>query len=110
MADFDLSALMQQAQALQGRLKQMQDEAAAKTVEAQAGGGMVEGCGGRLDAAAEDRNRSRAARLERQADDPGPDRGRVNDGLRRAQDLVTGEMGKLAGPLAGLKLPGTGED
>ena len=29
----------------------------------------------------------------------------VNDGLRRAQELVAQEMGKL-GPLGGLKIPG----
>lgn len=110
MANFDLSALMQQAQALQGRLKQMQDEAAAKTVEAQAGGGMVKVV---VDG---------SMRLRRIEIDPAllssNDRPMiqdlivvaVNDGLRRAQELVQGEMGKLAGPLAGLKLPGMGED
>ncbi len=110
MANFDLSALMQQAQALQGRLKQMQDEAAAKTVGAQAGGGMVKVV---VDG---------SMRLRRIEIDPAllsaNDRPMIqdlivvaiNDGLRRAQELVQTEMGKLAGPLAGLKLPGMGED
>ena len=35
MAQPDLSALLQQAHALQDKLKQMQEEAAAKTVTAQ---------------------------------------------------------------------------
>ena len=41
MAEIDLSALMQQAQELQSRMKEMQDTASARTVEAQSGGGMV---------------------------------------------------------------------
>ena len=41
MAEIDLSALMQQAQALQARMKEMQETASSKTVEAQSGGGMV---------------------------------------------------------------------
>ncbi len=36
-----LDDLMQQAQALQGRMAKMQEEAALKTVEASSGGGMV---------------------------------------------------------------------
>jgi DNA-binding protein YbaB len=34
----------------------------------------------------------------------------VNDGLRQAQNLVAEEMGKIAGPLMGMKLPGMGDD
>ena len=41
MAEIDLSALMQQAQELQLRMKEMQETASARTVEAQSGGGMV---------------------------------------------------------------------
>ncbi len=39
MADF--MKILQQAQQMQGRLQQMQEELAAKTVSASAGGGMV---------------------------------------------------------------------
>jgi nucleoid-associated protein EbfC len=113
MAEFDLSFLMQQAQNLQTKLKQMQEEVAAKTVEAQAGGGMVKVV---VDG---------SMRVRKIEIDPtflaANDRPMlqdlivvaVNDGLRRAQDLATSEMSKLAGPLgplAGLKLPGAGED
>ncbi len=38
---FDLNTMMQQAQQLQQRMLQAQDEAKQKTVEASAGGGMV---------------------------------------------------------------------
>jgi nucleoid-associated protein EbfC len=103
--EFDLSTLMQQAQALQEKFKEMQDAAAAKTVEAQSGGGMVRVT---VDG---------AMRLRRVEIDPAllasNDKAMledllvvaVNDGLRRAQELVAQEMGKL-GPLGGLKIPG----
>jgi DNA-binding YbaB/EbfC family protein len=103
--DFDLSALFRQAQALQEKLKQVQEDAAAKTVEAQAGGGMVHVV---VDG---------AMRVRKVEVDPSllasGDKAMmedlivvaVNDGLRRAQEMVAEEMGKL-GPLAGLKLPG----
>ena len=105
MSQFDLSTLMQQAQALQEKFKEMQDAAAAKTVEAQSGGGMVRVT---VDG---------AMRLRRVEIDPAllasNDKSMledllvvaVNDGLRRAQELVAQEMGKL-GPLGGLKIPG----
>ena len=41
MAQPNLSELLQQAQVLQEKLKQLQEEAASKTVESQSGGGMV---------------------------------------------------------------------
>ena len=105
MADLDLSTLLQQAQALQEKFKEMQEAAAAKTVEAQSGGGMVRVT---VDG---------AMRLRRVEIDPAllasNDKAMledllvvaVNDGLRRAQELVAQEMGKL-GPLGGLKIPG----
>jgi DNA-binding YbaB/EbfC family protein len=105
VSQFDLSTLMQQAQALQEKFKEMQEAAAAKTVEAQSGGGMVRVT---VDG---------AMRLRRVEIDPAllasNDKAMledllvvaVNDGLRRAQELVAQEMGKL-GPLGGLKIPG----
>jgi DNA-binding YbaB/EbfC family protein len=105
VSQFDLSTLMQQAQALQEKFKEMQEAAAAKTVEAQSGGGMVRVT---VDG---------AMRLRRVEIDPkllaSNDKAMledllvvaVNDGLHRAQELVAQEMGKL-GPLGGLKIPG----
>lgn len=105
MAQLDLSALMQQAQAMQEKLKKMQEEAAAKTVEAQAGGGMV-----RVVADGSLRIRSitvDAALLAANDREMLQDLivVAVNDGLRKAQEMVADEMGKL-GPFGGLKLPG----
>src|ERR1700736_2510179 len=104
MAEIDLSALMQQAQALQARMKEMQESASSKTVEAQSGGGMVRVV---VDG---------AMRVRKIEIDPSivatNDKAMmedlivvaVNEGLRRAQELVAQEMGKL-GPLAGINLP-----
>jgi DNA-binding YbaB/EbfC family protein len=100
----DLSSLMQQAQALQSRMQEMQEAAAAKTVEAQSGGGMVRVIVDgsirvrkiELDAgivAANDKSMLEDLILVA-----------VNDGIARAQKMLAEEMGKL-GPLGGLTLP-----
>jgi nucleoid-associated protein EbfC len=105
VAEIDLSALMQQAQALQARMKEMQDTAASKTVEAQSGGGMVRVV---VDG---------TMRLRKIEIDPAivaaNDKSMledlilvaVNDGMARAQKMLADEMGKL-GPLSGLQIPG----
>lgn len=109
MADFNLADLLQQAQALQEKLKEMQEQAAARTVEAESGGGMV-----RVTA-------DGSMRVRRITIDPAligaNDKPMledlivvaVNDALARARNMVAEEMGKL-GPLGGFKIPGLGED
>jgi hypothetical protein len=102
---FDLSSLMKQAQALQEKFKQTQDEVASKTVEATAGGGMVQ-------VVADGAMRIRSIRIDL-AMLAANDRemlqdlvaAAVNEGLRRAQEMVTREMSKLA-PFGGMNLPG----
>lgn len=102
---FDISALMKQAQAMQERLKRIQDEAAQKTVEASAGGGMVR-------AVVDGSLRVRRIEIDQKLLGAG-DKSMiedlivvaVNDGLRRAQELVAEEMRKLS-PLGALNLPG----
>ncbi len=108
MAEIDLSALMQQAQALQERFKQMQEEAASKTVEAQSGGGMVR-------VVADGSMRVRKIEVDPAliaADDKAMMEDlitvAVNEALSRAQNLVADQMGKL-GPMAGFKIPGFGD-
>ncbi len=105
MPEFDLSALMQQAQAMQEKLKQLQEEAATKTVSADAGGGMVRATA------------DGAMRLRKIEIDPAliaaNDQAMledlivvaVNEALNRAQALMAQELGKAA-PFPGLKLPG----
>ena len=108
MAQPDLSALLQQAHALQDKLKQMQEEAASKTVTAQSGGGMVRVT---VDGAMNVRRLEIDPSLLA-ADDKAMLEDlivvAVNEGIRQAQRLVAEEMGKLAG-VAGFKLPGSGE-
>ena len=110
MAQPDLSALLQQAQALQEKLKQMQDEASAKTVSAQSGGGMVKVV---VDGSMQVRKVELDPALLKSNDKEMLEDlivVAVNDGLRQAQSLVAQEMGKLAGPFAGLKIPGLGDE
>lgn len=107
VADMDLSALLQQAQALQEKFKQMQEQAAAKTVEAQSGGGMVRVV---VDGSMQVRKIEIDAAVLAANDKAMLEDlivVAVNDGLRRAQEMVAQEVGKL-GPLGGLKLPGFG--
>ena len=109
MAEIDLSALMQQAQELQSRMREMQETASARTVEAQSGGGMVRVVVDgslrirkiEIDAAIVAANdKSMLEDLILVA---------VNDGMARAQKMLADEMGKL-GPLQGLQIPGFGTE
>ena len=105
MAQFDLSSLLQQAQAMQEKFKQMQEEIALKTVQAEAGGGMVQ-------VMADGSMRVRSIQIEPSllaANDKEMLQdllvAAVNDALRRAQDLFTQEMGKLSS-LGAINIPG----
>jgi len=109
VAEIDLSALMQQAQELQLRMKEMQETASARTVEAQSGGGMVRVVVDgslrvrkiEIDAAIVAANdKSMLEDLILVA---------VNDAMARAQKMLADEMGKL-GPLRGLQIPGFGTE
>src|ERR1035441_4958595 len=103
MAEIDLSALMQQAQELQSRMKEMQETASARTVEAQSGGGMVRVVVDgslrvrkiEIDAAIVAANdKSMLEDLILVA---------VNDGMARAQRMLADEMGKFgADPVFGI--------
>lgn len=103
--EFDFSAMLRQAQALQEKLKQMQIEAAEKTVEAQSGGGMVR-------VVVDGTMRVRKIEIDPAIAAAG-DKAMmedlitvaVNEGLRRAQELMAEEMTKL-GPMAAMGLPG----
>jgi DNA-binding YbaB/EbfC family protein len=102
---FDLSALMKQAQALQEKFKQTQEDLAEKTVEAASGGGMVHVVidGGMRVRSIQIDPALLAANDKEMLQDLIT--GAVNAGLERAQEMVTQEMSKLA-PMGGLNLPG----
>jgi DNA-binding YbaB/EbfC family protein len=100
-----LGNIVKQAQELQERLGKIQEEAAAQTVEATAGGGMVTAVvNGRLEVV--------ALRIEPEVLKTGDAEmlqdlivAAVNQGIRNAQALVAEEMKKVTG---GMKLPGLG--
>ncbi len=99
----DLNELMKQAQQLQARLTRVQEEAAGKTVEASAGGGMVTASvNGKLEVV--------VLKIEPVVLEGGDIEmlqdlitAAVNEGIRKAQKMVADEVGKIAG---GLKIPG----
>ncbi len=97
-----------QVKVLQEKMARMQEELEQKTVEGSAGGGMVTVLvNGKLEVLhiSIDPQVVNAEDVEMLEDLV---LAAVNDGLRRARDLMTEELGKLAGGLAipGLKLPG----
>jgi len=105
----DLAALMQQAQALQAKMQEMQERAAAKTVEAQSGGGMVR-------VVVDGTMRVRKIEIDPSivaANDKAMLEDliqvAVNDGMARAQQLLADEMGQL-GPIGNIKFPGFGAE
>ncbi|MEW6299848.1 MAG: YbaB/EbfC family nucleoid-associated protein [Thermodesulfobacteriota bacterium] len=101
MANF--GNLMKQAQQLQEKLVRAQEEAASKTVEASAGGNMVTAVvNGRLEVVS---LRIDPTVLEGGDIDMLQDLvvAAVNEGIRKAQQMMAEVMGKAAG---GLKIPG----
>lgn len=100
----DIGNIMKQAQQLQERLAQVQDDVARRTVEAAAGGGMVKvTVNGKhellaitIDPAVLKEDVELVQDLVLAA---------VNEGIRSAQRMVAEEMTKVTG---GLKIPGLG--
>lgn len=99
---------LQQVKALQEKMIKMQEELALKTVEASAGGGMVT-------VVVNGRQEILSIKVDPQVVDPEDIEmlqdlivAAVNDGLKRAQEMASSEMGKLAGGLhiPGLNIPG----
>ena len=95
--------LLKQAQELQAKLSQLQEEAGKKTVEASAGGGMVVAVvNGKLQLV--------ELRIDRAVLTSGDQEmlqdlvvAAVNEGIRKAQQLVAEEMSRATG---GMKIPG----
>lgn len=95
--------MMKQAQKLQKKMLKTQEELAKKTVEASAGGGMVK-------VIANGGQKIESIVLEKEVVDPEDIEmlqdlvmAAVNDALKKSQDMVSAEMGKLTG---GLNIPG----
>lgn len=99
----NMSNMMKQAQKLQAKIFQVQEEMAGKTVEGSAGGGMViavangkqEIISVKIDP--EVVNRDDVEMLEDLVT------AAVNDALKRAQQMISEEIGKITG---GMNIPG----
>jgi hypothetical protein len=94
---------MKQAQKLQSKMAEMQEELGKRTVSAQAGGGMVE---------ATVNGRQELVSLHIDPEVANPDdiemlqdliTAAINEALNRSRDMVAQEMSKLTG---GLQIPG----
>lgn len=95
--------LLKQAQEMQARMAKIQEELGQKTVQGSAGGGMVQvTVNGQFNLTAV---KIEASVINADEKEMLEDLilAAVNDGMRKARDLVSTEMGKLTG---GLKIPG----
>ncbi len=99
----NMNGMMKQAQKLQKKMLKTQEELATKTVEASAGGGMVK-------VIANGGQKIESIVLEKEVVDPEDVEmlqdlvmAAVNDALKKSQEMVSSEMGKLTG---GMNIPG----
>jgi nucleoid-associated protein EbfC len=99
----NMNNMMKQAQMLQKKMLKAQEELATRTVEASAGGGMVK-------VVANGSQKIESIVLEKEVVDPEDVEmlqdlvlAAVNDALKKSQEMVSAEMGKLTG---GLNIPG----
>jgi DNA-binding YbaB/EbfC family protein len=99
----NMTGLFKQAQEMQAKLARVQEELAQKTVEASSGGGMVQvTVTGQMVLSAV---KIDPAVINAQEKDMLEDLvlAAVNEGLRRARDMVAEQMSKVTG---GIKIPG----
>lgn len=95
--------LLKQAQEMQARMAKIQDELANKTVQGSAGGGMVQATvNGQFNVTAIKIEPSVISADEKEMLED-LIISAINDGMRKARELVSTEMSKVTG---GLKIPG----
>jgi DNA-binding YbaB/EbfC family protein len=99
----NMGKIMKQAQKMQEKMLRMQEELAAKTVEATAGGGMIT-------AVVNGKYELVSLKIEREVVDPEDIEmlqdlivAAVNEGVRKSQEMAQEEMAKVTG---GLNIPG----
>jgi hypothetical protein len=99
----NIGNMMKQAQKLQSKMLEMQEELGNRTVKAQVGGGMVE-------VVANGRQELLALKIDPEVVNPEDTEmlqdlilAAVNDALNRSREMVSDEMAKLTG---GMKIPG----
>ena len=95
--------IMKQAQKIQAKIARLQEEMGSRSVEATAGGGMVT-------AVVNGKYELVSLKIEKDVVDPEDVEmlqdlvvAAVNEGIRRAQEMVSTEMSKITG---GLNIPG----
>jgi len=98
-----MGGLMKQAQKMQAKMMEIQEELAEKTVEGTAGGGMIT-------VVANGRQEIMSLKVEQEVVDPEDIEmlqdlvlAAVNDALQKSRDMMAEEMQKITG---GLKIPG----
>ncbi|HPQ70480.1 MAG TPA: YbaB/EbfC family nucleoid-associated protein [bacterium] len=103
MAKGGMGNLMKMAQQAQKQMAKLQEELAEKTIEAGAGGGMVT-------ATVNGKQELISIRIEKDVVDPEDVEmlqdlivAAVNEALRKAQEMISGEMSKITG---GMNIPG----
>jgi len=101
----DMNKMMKQARKLQEQINQLQEELGSKTVEASTGGGMVK-------VVATGKRELQSIEISPDVVDPDDIEmlqdltlAAVNEALRKAEELASSEMGKIAGGM-NLNLPG----
>jgi|SRR5262245_5810952 len=95
--------LLKQAQEMQARMAKIQEELGQKTVQGSAGGGMVQVTVNGQFNLTEVRIEASVINADEKEMLQDLILAAVNDGMRKARDLVSTEMSKLTG---GLKIPG----
>lgn len=101
----DMGRIMKQARKLQERMSKLQEQLADETVEASTGGGMVK-------VIANGKREIRSIEMSPEVVSPDDIEmlqdltlAAVNEALRKAEELATAEMGKIAGGM-NINIPG----
>jgi DNA-binding YbaB/EbfC family protein len=101
MKNLNIAAMMKQAQMMQSRMQEVQDEVGQKTVEASAGGGVVT-------AVANGKGEIVSIKIDPKALEDGDVSmledlvlAAVNEAHRRAEEMMKAALAKIAGPLGG---------
>jgi DNA-binding YbaB/EbfC family protein len=101
MKNLNLAAMMKQAQMMQARMQEVQEEVGQRTVEASSGGGMVT-------VSANGKGEIVSLKIDKEAVASGDIEmledlvlAAVNEAHRRADDMMKAELSKIAGPLGG---------
>ena len=101
MKNLNIAAMMKQAQMMQSRMQEVQDEVGQKTVEASAGGGVVT-------AVANGKGEIVSIKIDPKALEDGDVSmledlvlAAVNEAHRRAEEMMKAALSKIAGPLGG---------